>query len=155
MTSLPSAPTLRHYVPKTKRRPKMGSSMEDILFGDSPNPTRAEQAIWRAVIMQCFTDAISRSAKREAIQHRREALTWLTNFSRDFRTVCEYAGYDPVYVQERIRALLHEHARRDAERLLPHVPEVIETKSALPTSFSSNYSHISMRCNLKGLGARL
>lgn len=145
MTQLSSPPTLRHYVPKTKRRPKMGSSIEDILFGDAPNPTRAEQAIWRAVIVQSITDAISRSAKREAAQHRREALTWLTNFSRDFRTVCDYAGYDPVYVQERIQKLLHEHARRDAMHLLP---DVIETKSSPPTSFSSHYSHISMRCSI-------
>ncbi len=70
------------------------------------NPTRGEQAMWRAVITQAFMDARSLSHKEEMRSHRIKARQWLCGMSDDFRRICEYAGLDPTYVRQKARRLL-------------------------------------------------
>ena len=93
------------------KQPKRASScgLEELFLSSADDHMPQERSVWRAVILQCLTDAMSRSAKKEADLTRREALSWLTSFSRDFRTVSEYAGYDPAYLHEKIRNLLLQH----------------------------------------------
>lgn len=112
MTTLKHPPTLRTMTPKKKGPRYRGASLEDSLLLEPHNYTQCEQAVWRAVIVQAVTDALSRSKKREMIRHKREALAWLTGFSRDFRTVCEHAGFDPTYIREKVRDLFLEHTRQ-------------------------------------------
>ena len=88
-------PSLRTMAPKRKKGREHGNSLEDLLFTEPFHGARPEQSIWRAVILQNITDAMSQSQKRENLRYKREALAWLTGKNRDFRTVCEYAGYDP------------------------------------------------------------
>ncbi len=67
----------------------------------APDPdlkARAEIGLWRAVITQALMDAGSESRKPEALYHKFEATAWLPGNSRDFVTVCDYAGLDPRYV---------------------------------------------------------
>lgn len=103
-SSLPS-----HRSPRKRSRRTDGGAHTDPLLQEPHNPVRREQALWRAVIMQMFTDALSNSRKYEALQHKREAEIWLRGTSRDFRTVCDYAGYDPDYVRQIARRLLTQH----------------------------------------------
>lgn len=58
------------------------------------------QALWRAVILQRITDALSRSSKKEAIVWRDRAVRWLLSGSSDFEIVCELAGVCPHRVRE-------------------------------------------------------
>lgn len=59
-----------------------------------------EQALWRAVVAQAFQDMIAPSSNRPSrtIRIQAEAQRWLTEDSRDFRDVCEYADMEPVTV---------------------------------------------------------
>jgi len=98
-----------HPAPARKRRHPSHADLGDALLQEPSNPTWREQALWRAVIMQMLTDALSGSRKEEAQQHKREALVWLRGNTRDFRTVCDYAGFDPEYVRELAAAVLDRH----------------------------------------------
>ncbi len=70
------------------------------------NPTAAEQALWRAVVVQALMDASSMSKKAEMQQYRREAQVWLRGNSENFLTVCHYAGFDPECTREMIKQAL-------------------------------------------------
>ncbi len=70
------------------------------------DPTRAERALWKAVITQALMDAASNSHKRELQQRKQEARVWLRGNSADFLTVCENAGLDPAYVREQAASAL-------------------------------------------------
>ncbi len=115
-----SFPTLRHFVPKQarKRRKSSDGGFDDGMTQHPANPTLREQAIWRAVLMQAITDAFSNSHKPYARRCKREALAWLTHYSRDFRTVCDYAGYDPLYLHQKIAHLLQ--LQQGSQPCLPH-----------------------------------
>ncbi len=72
------------------------------------NPTASQQSIWRAVIVQALMDASSNSKKTENLQSKREALIWLRGNSKDFLTVCDYAGFEPSFVRDMCKkALAH------------------------------------------------
>jgi hypothetical protein len=79
------------------------------------NPIRAEQALWRAVITQALMDASGNSSKMEARYEKSQAICWLTGFSEDFKTVCDYAGYPPEYVRRNAIAALKRNCKWRAE----------------------------------------
>lgn len=88
---------------------KTGSSFEDLTLCDPLHQAQPEQALWRAVILQMITDALSNSQKRDHLRFKKDAWHWLTSHSRDFRIVCDYAGYDPEWLQEQINQFLSKH----------------------------------------------
>lgn len=90
-------------------QPSKGADIEDCQLADPTNPTQQEQSLWRAVIVQMLTDALSNSRKPDNIRYRKEARHWLTSYSRDFRLVCEYAGFDPKWMQEVISRFLQDN----------------------------------------------
>lgn len=108
--------SLRHIGSKRPYKRYRGTSFEDF-FDDQPNPTRHEQALWRAVIMQMICDAVSQSRKPEARHQRREALAWLNGYSRDFRTVCELAGLEPQYIFQHLQRILKQQKPLSADKL--------------------------------------
>ncbi len=71
------------------------------LFSDLDSPVKGEIALWRAVITQALIDAGSNSVKREMIYERNQAISWLTNKSKDFIEVCELAQLDPSIIREK------------------------------------------------------
>lgn len=76
---------------------------------DSALYPRAEQAMWRAVILQAMVDAVSKSSKPETVRARKAALTWLAGDSDDFVQVCEQAGWHADYVRKRVYEALSRH----------------------------------------------
>lgn len=72
----------------------------------SHNPVRGETALWVAVITQAMMDALSRARNSEAQYEKHEAIHWLTSNSRDFTTVCLFAGMDPDYVRRKAKRTL-------------------------------------------------
>lgn len=79
------------------------------------NPTRGEQAMWRAVILQALLDAARTSGQREAQQAKAEAIAWLRGNSEDFRVVCELAGYSPSYIRQQAALALGRQCRWRAD----------------------------------------
>ena len=74
---------------------------------DSPaSKARGEAALWAAVITQALMDALHRPTTAEAKYFKHEATIWLTESSRDFRMVCECAGFDPDYVRRMAKRAL-------------------------------------------------
>lgn len=72
-----------------------------------------EQALWCAVLKQIVLDAIEGARagcnnKQSQILETHRARNFLTSNNADFRLICEYAGFDPVYVHERITKLLED-----------------------------------------------
>jgi len=67
---------------------------------------RGEQALWRAVITQALMDASSNSKKSELQYEKSQASCWLDRNSPDFCTVCDYAGFDPIYVRRQTQKAL-------------------------------------------------
>lgn len=70
-----------------------------------------EQALWQAVVSQAIIDAASRAsgglggaALTELEKHK--ARTWFG--SRDFRVACSLAGYEPEFVEDRVRPILSD-----------------------------------------------
>lgn len=73
---------------------------------DPYDTTKPERALWVAVITQAMMDALSRSNNAEARYQREESIRWLTSNSKDFVTVCLYAGFDPDYIRKRVKQTL-------------------------------------------------
>lgn len=138
--------TLRYLLPKGQiKRPGSGSNFEDLLLGEPVNPTNHEQALWRAVILQMVTDALSLSRKSEARHYKREALAWLTSYSRDFRTVCELAGFEPEYIHGCIKLFLETHRPSKSLKPLPPAPPPDPAPFTMPGLQRSAFSIRSLR----------
>lgn len=75
---------------------------------DSPS----EVKLWRAVIMQAFSDATSKAKDSESINHANAAKKWLRYRSSDFRRVCAFADVEHIYIVRQAKALLHEYEQK-------------------------------------------
>ena len=76
------------------------------LWNEPYSGIRGERAVWVAVITQAMMDALSRAKNAEARYHKEEAIRWLTGNSKDFVTVCLFAGFDPDYIRMRAKRAL-------------------------------------------------
>lgn len=133
--------TLRKHLQGRRSPDTRGADWEDLLFVEPPHGARPQEALWRAVIVQMVTDALSNSHKAELRQCKREALDWLRGYGRDFRLVCLYAGLEPAWVHERIQQLL--------ERSLP------ETNIMTPISSSFTYGSIRYGLNPQDFSSQI
>lgn len=61
-----------------------------------------ERAFYRAILLQAILDAKNESWKPEMRRAKKEAIEWLRG-GRGFETVCDRAGYDPSYVQRKLK----------------------------------------------------
>ena len=67
-----------------------------------------EQKLWRAVLCQILYDALSDFENKCISKNEKEsAERWLTFKTKDFVDVCENAGFDPDYIQQKTKALLN------------------------------------------------
>lgn len=72
----------------------------------------SEQNLWRAVVLQMFTDAASVASTNSTMQlDRLQAIRWLKGDSRDFVTVCDFAGWEPQLVRNVF--MMHEASLAD------------------------------------------
>lgn len=58
-----------------------------------------ERGLWRAVVAQALTDAVSQVSSPRAQRDRAEARTWLTVDSGEFQDICLLADLDPDQVR--------------------------------------------------------
>jgi len=67
-----------------------------------------EQKLWKAVLCQMLYDALSNFENKAMSFHEKEAAeNWFLNKSKDFFDVCNYAGFDPMYIHEKVKKLLN------------------------------------------------
>ena len=65
-----------------------------------------EHILWTAVIAQAITDAKYNGLRKPYLECKRLAIAWFSNFSKDFKTVCQYADIDPDYAYPKIQIAL-------------------------------------------------
>ena len=67
-----------------------------------------EQSLFRATLWQAWSDAclpLERTRDNYEVLSRKQARDWLLYGGSWFRMVCEFAGYEPTYVQRRAKML--------------------------------------------------
>ena len=60
-----------------------------------------EQKLWQTVVIRALTEATAVDPYgAEARQAKHEADAWLRRGGKDFRMVCDLAGFDPHFVRD-------------------------------------------------------
>lgn len=71
------------------------------------NETRTltpEQKLWRAVLGQIVYDAFGDISENDRLMFvRRDAQGYLSRLHKDYAQVCEWAGFDPRYIQRKVK----------------------------------------------------
>lgn len=70
------------------------------------------QIFWKAVLIQQFMDAFSKAEGNTSSMNRISAREWLRKRDKWFCQICEFAGYNHKYVEERID-MLFKNERKD------------------------------------------
>ena len=65
-----------------------------------------EEMLWKSVLETMIRDAICTYPRTCMKFESDKAKSWFNIHSKDFRTVCEYAGYDPRYIYEKMSKIL-------------------------------------------------
>ncbi|WP_143155535.1 hypothetical protein [Loktanella atrilutea] len=82
-----------------RMKPSMFSIIENSLMSESP-----ERQLWRHVLYAVFSDL--ESSSEHVRQNRIFARRWVGKYpSRDFRMVCDLAGFDPDLVHAQFRKI--------------------------------------------------
>lgn len=68
-----------------------------------------EVALYRAVIVQAFSDITSQYLHNNLIIERRRAYDWLMGMGSDMRMICELAEIDPSLVRQKAKELCAEY----------------------------------------------
>ena len=84
----------------------------------SPLP---EQRLFRAIITQALEDADYKGTMMIDMRNKETAINWFLDLGKDFRTACDYAGFDPLsirdaFVKARERGLMN-YTERQSELL--------------------------------------
>tara|TARA_R100001594_G_scaffold131629_1_gene171407 strand:+ start:101 stop:580 length:480 start_codon:yes stop_codon:yes gene_type:complete len=82
----------------------MGKFQQKYEATESNQPQTPEQYLWTSVLSKAAHDAIYTSDWRES----KSAIAWFKSNSKDFKEVCEMAGYDPTYVWEHIKSSINQ-----------------------------------------------
>ena len=80
-----------------------------------------EQRLFRAIITQALEDAHYVGTTMIHMRDKESAINWFLDLGKDFRTTCDYAGFDPLsirdaFVKARERGLMN-YTERQSELL--------------------------------------
>ena len=64
-----------------------------------------EENLFKAVLLQTIEDANYEGIDNPELSYKLEAIEWLTTMSQDFYLIVDLAGYEPVYLRDKIIAL--------------------------------------------------
>ena len=67
-----------------------------------------EFSLWQAVIAQAITDAKYDGLRKHYLDCKRLAIAWFSNYSKDFKEVCQYADIDPDYAYKKTQTAMHQ-----------------------------------------------
>jgi hypothetical protein len=75
----------------------------------SEETVNPEQNLWRAVLSQAIEDAFGPPRANKTPKQRKESLVFLTDYEDvSFTSVCEYAGFNPKFVKDKIEKTIDE-----------------------------------------------
>lgn len=85
-------------------------SEEAFTYNEDLGTVEGRENLWRAVLRQVIAEAGGMGIKDETPAGRAraiaEARAYLTEYNRDFNTVCSLAGLDPEAVRDRVKRQL-------------------------------------------------
>ena len=67
-----------------------------------------EFTLWQAVIAQAITDAKYDGLRKHYLDCKRFAIAWFSNYSKDFKEVCQYADIDPEYAYKKTQTAIQK-----------------------------------------------
>ena len=67
-----------------------------------------EFCLWQAVIAQAITDAKYDGLRKHYLDCKRLAIAWFSNYSKDFKEVCQYADIDPEYAYKKTQIVMQQ-----------------------------------------------
>ena len=67
-----------------------------------------ELVMWQAVIAQAITDAKYNGIRKSYLECKCLAISWFSNFSKDFKEVCQYADIDPEYAYKKTQIVMQQ-----------------------------------------------
>ncbi|MCU7611901.1 hypothetical protein [Anaplasma capra] len=74
--------------------------------GETVDEQKRYNALWGAVILQAFIDITSNYKRTENNLEKVKAFNWINDLHYDFITVCHFAGYNPIYVRNKMRDIV-------------------------------------------------
>ncbi len=97
-----------------------------------------EQRLFRAIITQALEDADYNGTIMIDMRNKESAINWFLDLGKDFRTICDYAGFDPIsirdaFVKARAKGLMN-YTERQCELLF--------IKKNIKQQFKINLEHI-------------
>lgn len=64
-------------------------------------PVLPERVLWQTVLLTAIEDAMLPERRSESYNRaKRDADQWFRGVGKDFRAVCNYAGFDPDHVRD-------------------------------------------------------
>jgi hypothetical protein len=80
-----------------------------------------EQRLFRAIITQALEDAHYTGTIMIDMRDKESAINWFLDLGKDYRTICDYAGFSPMYIRDafvkaRARGLM-QYTERQTELL--------------------------------------
>jgi hypothetical protein len=88
--------------PTKKIEPLMKSLLTIALI---PTEKSKEENLFKAVVLQAIEDANYDRTNNPELSYKLEAIEWLTSMNQDFCLIVDLAGYEPVYLRDKIIAL--------------------------------------------------
>ena len=89
----------------------VASGKFEIPENNPDDPTKGENALWRAVITQALMDAGSHSQKNNMRLERAQAISWISGTSTDFYDVCAMADMNPDYVKRKSKEAIKRECK--------------------------------------------
>ncbi|QJC27336.1 hypothetical protein ANPL_01125 [Anaplasma platys] len=80
--------------------------------GETLSENTRYKSLWGAVILQAFIDITSNYKRTENNLEKTKAYNWINDMHSDFITVCHLAGYNPVYVRNKMRGMLSKSLKK-------------------------------------------
>ena len=59
-----------------------------------------EQRLFRAIITQALEDAHYTGTTMIDMRDKESAINWFLDLGKDYRTICDYAGFNPIYIRD-------------------------------------------------------
>jgi hypothetical protein len=65
-----------------------------------------ERRLWKAVVLNAITDAMSNPSTKYCKMNKLRALSWLLNDDNNFCAVCDFAGLSPREIRNKLKRIL-------------------------------------------------
>lgn len=66
--------------------------------------TTGEQRLWQHVIWSAFVEATYQGNGAQNLSEKAKSKKWIEDCGKDFRQVCDFAGMDPDFLSDALKA---------------------------------------------------